>query len=292
MKRVMNSKKSVSRLTAIVLALVMSTPLIAQTEGEEVEETQVEEIDTMRLSIDNVKILIISNLSEKSNLSDTNDTADTEHDKEPPRNKHWAGFEIGVNGYLTADNKATLPASFGDYELDYAKSLNWRLNFFEKDIRIVDEYVKIVTGMGIEWSNYGLKSKYSTLIPGDSLTVAVDSSFSLKKNKLKTTHLNVPLMIAFNTSKDKKKAFHLATGVVVGWRIGSRLKQKYTISGEDYKPKVISDFNMNPFRYSAIARVGYGKFNLYATYALNTLFEENKGPEVYPFAMGVQVVGF
>ena len=53
------------------------------------------------------------------------------------------------------------------------------------------------------------------------------------------------------------------------------------------KPKQFDSFNINPFRYDAMVRIGWGVINLYATYSMNTLFKEGGGPELYPFAIGI-----
>jgi len=58
---------------------------------------------------------------------------------------------------------------------------------------------------------------------------------------------------------------------------------------ETYKRKVKDDFNVNPFKYDLIARIGYGKFTMFGTYSLSTLFESGKGPVVYPFTAGISL---
>ena len=46
------------------------------------------------------------------------------------------------------------------------------------------------------------------------------------------------------------------------------------------------------FRVSLTARAGVGWFNVFATYSLTPLFESGSGPELYPFSVGVTLVGF
>ena len=48
-------------------------------------------------------------------------------------------------------------------------------------------------------------------------------------------------------------------------------------------------FYMNPFKLDAIAKIGWGVLNLYATYSLTPMFQKNKGPELYPFAIGISL---
>jgi hypothetical protein len=80
-----------------------------------------------------------------------------------------------------------------------------------------------------------------------------DSSKTFKTNKLNTTFVNIPLLLAFNTNKNPKKAFHITAGVVAGYRIGTKYKQKYTLRNEDFSSSIRSNFNLTPYRLSARA---------------------------------------
>ena len=59
-----------------------------------------------------------------------------------------------------------------------------------------------------------------------------------------------------------------------------------------HKEKDKQSFNTNPFRVSATVRGGVGWFNVFATYSLTPLFENGRGPELYPFTVGVTLLGF
>jgi hypothetical protein len=102
----------------------------------------------------------------------------------------------------------------------------------------------------------------------------------------------VPLLVEFNTNKNPKKAFHIALGAIGGYKLGSRTRQIMELKGNDIKFIKKDDYNINPFRVSAHASIGYHNFTLYANYALNPLFESGKGPELYPFTIGVKLVSF
>jgi hypothetical protein len=77
----------------------------------------------------------------------------------------------------------------------------------------------------------------------------------------------------------------------MGWRIGSHSKNVYD-DGNKEKEKNKDDFHMNPFKYQAIARIGWGVINLWGTYSLNTLFKDNEGPEVYPYSIGITLLSW
>jgi len=207
---------------------------------------------------------------------------------------NWAGFGIGVNGWTTPGGNFNLPKGQKYMELDYGKSLNFQLNPFEKDIHIYKNYVNLVVGLGFEWSQYQFSNK-TTLNPDSSFTFGtIDSSnaFNYKKNRFKTTFVNVPLLLEFNTNKNPDKAFHVAVGVIGGYRLGSRTRQVLEDDGLDLKLVRKDSYNMNPFRLNAHASVGYRNFTLYADYAMTPLFVNGKGPELYPFTFGVKLISF
>jgi hypothetical protein len=79
--------------------------------------------------------------------------------------------------------------------------------------------------------------------------------------------------------------------MVLGWRYASHTKMLYFDNGR-VKPKDQDSFELNPFRYDATVRIGWGIINLYATYSLNKMFENNGGPELYPVAVGITLAGW
>ncbi len=206
---------------------------------------------------------------------------------------HWGGFGMGVNGWLS-NGGFSMPKGQEYMALNYGKSLNFQLNPFEKDIHIYKNYVNLVVGLGFEWSQYEFSNKTS-LNPDSSYTYGtIDSTnaFKYKKNRFKTTYVDVPVLLEFNTNKNPDKAFHVAFGVIGGYKLGSRTRQILEQTGRDIKLIRKDDYNLNPFRVNAHASIGYHNFTLYADYALTPLFESGKGPELYPFTIGVKLVSF
>lgn len=201
--------------------------------------------------------------------------------------KHWNGIEFGVNGLMDYKNSINLPASASFLELDYAKSIQFGLNLYEKDFHIVKNYVNIVTGFGFDFNTYAFQN--SVTLNGDTtyLSATIDSTINYKKNILNVTYLKVPLMLEFNTSKNPKKNLHIGIGAEIAYRIYSVTKQKYDADDKHYKIKQKDDFNLEPFRYSAVARIGFNDVTVFANYGLNRLFKKDKGPQVYPFTVGV-----
>ncbi len=216
---------------------------------------------------------------------------------------HWGGIDLGVNILADVDGNTSFDGDDLWMDLKYARSLSWSINVYEEKIRLVKDYAGIITGLGITYNSYSFRdsviinTSYQHLA-SDSLTmVSVDSTYGTfnagveyTKNKLRATYLKVPLMLEFNTSNDNSKSVHLAAGVVGGWRIGSVIKRKFERDGKKHKEKTRGDFNMTTFTLDAQVRVGYGNFTLFANYGLTPLFEDGKGPEVYPITVGLSVI--
>jgi hypothetical protein len=104
-------------------------------------------------------------------------------------------------------------------------------------------------------------------------------------------YANVPLFLEFNTNnEDASRSFHIAVGAQAGYNVfKNKVKQKYELDGRTYKRKIKDDYNVNPFKIDLIGRIGYGSFCIFGTYSLTPLFEQNKGPRLYPFTAGISL---
>jgi len=288
---------------ALTIALIALTTvgLNAQTNNTDSLKTDSVEVvitpkkgqDSTIVKVAGMKIIVLSNERNepKKIVVDTEVKDDTTYykDNQGDNVSHWAGVRIGVNGFLSNEG-LPLPASYRFLELDYGKSVCVDVNLLEKDFRLYKQHIELVTGLGMHFANYTFKNKYTTLLNTDPLSASVDSTILLDKNKLRATYLTAPLMLGFSTHKDESKAFRFAAGGQVSWRIASKLKQQYNFGGQTFKPRIKSDYDLNPLLFHAIASMGYGPINLVATYGLNTLFESNKTVALNPFDVGVQIM--
>lgn len=211
------------------------------------------------------------------------------------RNFHnWSGIELAENGFLTSGNNITLPANNDYMSLNYGiRNLSWNLNLFEKDFRFAHKHLQIVTGLGFSFNSYNLKNK-TTLNADSSYTSNLNSinngSITLIKNKLRESFITVPLLLELNTSKTRSKNFHIAAGVIGGLKLGSSTKQVFKEDNKTFKDVRKDDYNLYPFKLDATVRIGYGNFTMFATYSLTPLFQAGKGPELYPFNIGLRIV--
>lgn len=209
------------------------------------------------------------------------------------RKQNWVGVDLFQNGFLTPDNDVSLPLTDDYMSLNYGlRNLGWNLNMFEKDFRFAKGHMQIVTGLGFSFNYYNLKSDINLNADSSYTWYTTTPGATYQKNKLRESFVTVPLLLEFNSSRRDSRNFHIAAGVIGGIKMGSSTKQIVTIDGRDYKSVRKDDYNLFPFKLDATVRVGYGQFTLFATYSLTPLFEYNKGPELYPFTVGVRIVPF
>ncbi len=223
---------------------------------------------------------------------------------------YWAGLELGVNTFITADGRVGDGPESGPVPLNNAKSRFFAINMMEHKVEFGTPNVGLFTGLGVEFLNYRLSGNNTLTFNGDSTwAVAMDTPV-LGKNKLRQIGLRVPLMLEFNTKRAKLPAnaqelrgnpgwsfsrednFHLAAGVVGSWYFDTMYKQKYEEGGRTVRQRSKDDYNLLPYRLAARAQIGFGSLNLFAEYALTPLFEEDTAPELNALNIGLTLVGF
>ena len=206
-------------------------------------------------------------------------------------NGHWTGFEIGFNGFYNSDYSIYPPDDDDFMELDQPKSLEVNFNFIEYNIALQKsrENIGLLTGMGFSMNNYRFDNPL-TIDKQDGIIVAEPlEPDGLKKSKLYVSYLTVPLLLEFQIPVNSfSNKVYFSGGVIGGINIGSRTKIKQNSS----KTKDKGSFNVNPFKYALTGRVGLGNISLYATYSLSPLFKDDKGPELFPFSIGLSLVNF
>jgi hypothetical protein len=281
-------------LTAIALAALTGNLAFAQNEARPDTVYLPSQADTTRIMLGGTQVILI-NSNDKSTTVDLDDDDEAMTPRELSQElTFWAGIDLGVNTLFNANGVNAAPDDAPWLDTEEIRSLSWSFNFYEEKIRLVKNYVGILTGAALTYNSYGIKSNSRIQHNADSTFASEvpDSLYRFSKNKLRATYLRVPLMLEFNTSEDPDRTFHIAVGAIGGLRIGSITKQFYEIDGQEYRDRVKSDFNLSSFTLDAAVRVGYRNFTLWANYGLTPLFEDGKGPEVYPLSVGLSLAMF
>ncbi len=209
---------------------------------------------------------------------------------------HWAGLEFGFNTFVNPDYSMYDAKYDGFMELNQIRSFALNLNFWEFSIGLQQKRnsIGLVTGLGVEWNNYRFDNKYTikTDDKGVIQPIEFDENWSIRKSRLSSLYLNMPLLMEFQIPSGGYNRAHIAVGAVAGLRLLSYTKTKYQLEKDSRKRKVSDRFSLNNIRYSAMLRIGYGSFDFYATYGISQLFEKGKGPELTPFTIGVTLINF
>lgn len=231
-------------------------------------------------------------------------------------NGHWAGFELGIGGYVNSGFNMDFNPEYPYLNMNTARSLMVNFNLFETNVNLVDQHFGFTTGLGFQTSNYYFTDNY-VMLQDSAVLVAYKvqdeygNAVSLKTNKMVVSYLNLPLLFEYQTNRYRKSnSFHIAAGVIGGVRIGSYTKQTYrNESGNyylvddkgnrvaaydvnDYKVRNRGPYHLSPFKVDAALRFGWSHLNFFATMSLTRLFQTNQGPEVYPYTVGLTLVGW
>lgn len=245
-----------------------------------------EDPDTTRLKLGGKEVIIVSPKgSDVKVIEGDTINAEPEEDDLKSIEAHWAGIEFGPTMLLNSSMKSSFPNN-PEWENDPGKSFSWNLNFFEHKFPIYKNYVGITTGLGLNWTQIGLR-QYNLNFNSDSLWAVKDTVNDYKRNKLRAIYLNVPVMLEFCTSQDADEGFYLAAGVIGGVRIASSTKSVIEADKKDIKERNRGTYGLNAFRLDAAVKLGYKDWGVFANYNVLPLFDKNKTAEVYPLTFGL-----
>lgn len=185
-------------------------------------------------------------------------------------------FDIGLSKYHTGSDFGT-PVGYEYLETDTWKTSNVGFDFLQTAIRFTPNF-KIMLAAGLDWNHMRLKQDVT--IQADEATLTkVDDAVHYEKNRFSSQYLRVPLYFEYRSPQNHKgKRASIVLGPEVGFLLGGKVKQ---ISKENGKQKFKDDYNLEPFRYGANIRIGYGGAGLFFKYYLNDVFAKNEGPADY-----------
>lgn len=209
---------------------------------------------------------------------------------------HWWGVELGVNGFADR-NYSLYPAEDRDFlSTAWFKSNTLHLNLLQHSIGLQSQRntIGIVTGLGLNLQRYSLDNKTSIQLDEKGKVQPLHLEFdSNQKSILSIVYLEVPLMAEFQVPfKNNFNRLYCSFGISVGRRLASQTKIKYKEADRTEKLKSPGDYAMRDFKFAGALRIGYSWVNLFATYDLTPLFEDERGPVLYPFSAGIKLISF
>ncbi|HMT96607.1 MAG TPA: outer membrane beta-barrel protein [Ferruginibacter sp.] len=183
----------------------------------------------------------------------------------------------------------------------HIKSFNRSANLYvmiNKPFKSNPQY-SFAFGAGISTSNIYFKNM-EVGITSTTPTLpfkATDSSNHFKKYKLTTAYLEIPVEFRFTSNPETpSKSWKVALGAKVGTMLNAHTKAKNLLTPNggtinEYTQKMGSKSFFNTTRLSATARVGYGNFSLFSSFALGNLFKDGVAHPVKPFQIGLCLSG-
>ena len=203
---------------------------------------------------------------------------------------HLGGVGFGFNGFLTDYWSSSLNPGEEYFDINTTKSIAW--NFFLPDVSLkITRNIGLVSTLGLTLNNYHfdnnnsiIKDNYGVIGP-----LYPAPGVNYKKSKLNAGYATIPVVLEFQipVNGSSRKNVYVSGGVIGAVKLWSKTKVVWHDNGGKHKKKEKDDFSLNVLRWGATARAGYRDFQVYGTTYFTQMFEKGKGPELYPFEVGI-----
>lgn len=202
-------------------------------------------------------------------------------------NGHLGGFELGLNSYLTDFWSTSLEPEDSYLDLNSSKSMAFNIISPSVSLGITKRF-GFVASLGLNFNNYRFGGNNSVSVDEGGILVPVYPPLSVnyEKSKLTTLYAILPVILEGQIPVSHSSSVNIGVGVVGALKLGSHTKVVYFEDGKQ-KVKNRDDFSLNLLRYGVTARLGYEMVQVYGTCYLSPMFEKEKGPELYPFEVGI-----
>lgn len=142
--------------------------------------------------------------------------------------------------------------------------------------------LRLVTGPEVAWNNFMFEGR-NTLTEQNNQLVIEAANVDLRKSKLVTTQLNLPVLVNVRF----KSGLTFAAGAYAGMRLDSYTKVKPEGGSAVRKH---GSFNLNPVRWGFTSEVGFrGCGKLFFRYEPNSPFRSGEGPDASVWAVGLKL---
>lgn len=220
---------------------------------------------------------------------------DDDEDTENWGDRISGNLDLGLGNYLSS-------SGFPDEEgAQYAVKPwgSWYLALGTIYHMRVNEAFKVEWGLGFSMYNFKFEDE-RTLLTENATGVEFTRDtrdFVFLKSKLSVNYINFSVlpMIEFGhfmedddgNWKGHRRNFRIGAGVYGGYRLHSFTKQKYEVDGDVEKEKNKDNFYLNNLRYGLRFQFGIRDVDFFFNYDLNSLFAEDRGPELNAYSFGI-----
>ncbi|MFM6924989.1 MAG: outer membrane beta-barrel protein [Ferruginibacter sp.] len=280
------------------LILLLATAIIClNSTAQDKPDKKGENKDTIR-----VGGMIIVKKGKKNGDVSVNIGGDNGRKKRKNISTNWWILDLGFANYSDKTNYANAGSYLvnrpgfpnldkNDFKLRAGKSVNVNIWVFMQRLNLIQHHVHLKYGLGVELNNYRYKSAINyneggtvpyTANTQTNAPFIFRDSISFSKNKLAADYVTVPVMLNFVTNADERKnRFSLSMGVSAGYLYSQRNKQ---VSNERGKLKNRGDYDLERFKLSYVAELGFGPVMLYGSYSPKSMYERSL--DIRPFNVG------
>lgn len=273
------------KLLLAIIALGGAMACFAQTDS-----TSPEKVDTIKVG----GMIIIK---KKGKNTEDNSVTISEgyhhhHRSESNLVTNWVILDIGFANINDKSNYAASQAQgftgpgVGPDQFDYksGKSVNVNIWLFMQKLNLVKHVMNLKYGLGLDLNSYHFNDE-TVKFQKNPTYIYIDPALkdNLKKNKLSTDYITVPLMLNFNFTPSRNNGFGFSAGVSAGYLYSSRQKIK---DNENNKSKIHDDFNLSPWKLSYIAELNLSFLHFYGSYAFKSMWD--KALDQTPYSVGIR----
>jgi len=212
--------------------------------------------------------------------------------------KNWnssprKGFNLALGLNTYGMNETTPGYTKTDYDLRPFGSRFVSLGYIASTTVIRGKDARLHLDFGVDFSWYNLMFDGNNTITKDAskvnfplITDDEGKEISMKKSKMTIPYVNISIMPTLSFSRSFVS--YISAGVYGGYRLGSYTKLRE--EGSKDVDHVRQNFYIQNLRYGLGAEIGIRNFpDLFVSYDLNKLYEENRGPSVRMLSFGVRL---
>jgi hypothetical protein len=155
--------------------------------------------------------------------------------------------------------------------------------------------ISAALGGGVGTDNMYFEKTTIDLNQPKGIVFMPDSITQYKRYKLATAYAELPLELRYSSNPaNMNKGFKMAVGAKVGFIFNAHTRARVDLDARGdggYVEKIKNKYAFSNTRIIGTFRVGYGNFTAFATYSFTGLFDENRGPLVKPWSVGLTLSG-
>ncbi|MBL6448134.1 hypothetical protein JMN32_17580 [Fulvivirga sp. 29W222] len=231
------------------------------------------------------------------------DEAEDKKEKKSLGTHNHFNIDLGTNNYLQDgefpnDNDAPYSVKpFG----------SWYVSLRSINDTHIGGPLHLLWGPDVSWYNFKFENENIRLSKvNDQVIFSEVTDLDSKKSKLTVAYINFSAVPMLKFGKDNRRShrhhhcwgdweyhtgnesqFRIGAGAYAGYKIGSYTKTVIEDEGDKKKDRDKGSYYLNNFRYGVRVQAGFRGVDVFVNYDLNTLFVENKGPELNAFSFGV-----